>query len=154
MRSVVVGLLVPLALVACSGSDASTSTPAATSSDGTSSSPTPGGTSLPSPSGEGFCAHRPIIDDVVALVRAGDEPYRRAAAFVTAAGKVMRVDAATAPTDVGAFKMRQLALVLNTLRLAILGAAANYPGDFSVRQFTSSLPGRVAQISAEVDCPV
>ena len=108
---------------------------------------------MPSPSGDGFCADRPIIDEVAALVHAGDEPYRSAAAFVTAAGKVMRADAGSAPTVRSAYKMRQLALVLNTLRLAILGAVENYPGDFSVRQFTSSLPSRVTQISKEVGCP-
>jgi len=86
-------------------------------------------------------------------VRSGDEPYRRAAAFVTAAGKVMRVDAGSASTARSAFKMRQLALVLNTLRLAILGAAENYPDDFSVGQFTSSLSARATQISNEIGCP-
>jgi hypothetical protein len=158
MRAMSVGLLVSLALVACSGSDPPPSPPtanpvsASTSSDGASSSPTPE-PSLPSPSGDGFCTDRPIIDHVVALVAAGDEPYRRAAAFVTAAGKVFRGDAGSAASDASAFKMRQLALVLNTLRLAILGAADNYPSDFSVLQFTSSLPGRVTQISNEIGCP-
>ena len=155
MRTAALGSLVSLLLVACSGSDATTPIPTSppTSSVDPSSSPTPGYTSLPSPSGGGFCTDRPIIGEVVALVRIGDEPYRRAAAFVTAAGNVMRADAGSAPTDLGAFKMRQLVLVLNTLRLAILGAADNYPGDFSVGQFTTSLPGRAAQISHEVGCP-
>ena len=148
MRAASVGLLVSLVLVACGGSDAQPPTPSVAPS-----SPTPGDTTLPSPSGFGFCTDGPIIDEVVALVHAGDEPYRRAAAFVTAAVKVMRADAGLAPTDRGAFKLRQLSLVLNTLRLAILGAADNYPGDFSVLQFTSSLPGRGAQISHEIGCP-
>ena len=148
MRAASVGLLVSLVLVACGGSDAQPPTPSVAPS-----SPTPGDPTLPSPSGFGCCTDGPIIDEVVALVHAGDEPYRRAAAFVTAAVKVMRADAGLAPTDRGAFKLRQLSLVLNTLRLAILGAADNYPGDFSVLQFTSSLPGRGAQISHEIGCP-
>jgi hypothetical protein len=157
IRAVAIGLLMSLLLVACGGSGASTPTPMSTSppssSAGPSSSPTPSVTPLPSPSGDGFCTDRSVIDDVVTLVRSGDEPYRRAAAFVTAAGKVMRVDAGSAPTARSAFKMRQLALVLNTLRLAILGAAENYPDDFSVGQFTSSLSARSAQISNEISCP-
>jgi hypothetical protein len=154
MRAAAVGSLVSLLLVACSGSGAPTPIPTSppTSSVGPSSPPTPGDTPPPRPSGEGFCTDRSVIDEVVTLVRSGDEPYRRAAAFVTAAGKVMRTDAGSAPTDRSAFKMRQLGLVLNTLRLAILGAVDNYPGDFSVGQFTSSLPGRAAQISHEVGC--
>ena len=153
VRTVAVGLLVSLILVACGGSDTPTPTHLPTSSEGSSSSPIPGGTPLPSPSGGGFCADRPIIGEVAALVHAGDEPYRSAAAFVTAASKVMRADAGSAPTHRSAYKMRQLALVLNTLRLAILGSVENYPGDFSVRQFTSSLPDRVAEISDEIGCP-
>jgi hypothetical protein len=154
MRAAAVGLLVSLLLVACSGSNAPAPTPISpsTSSVGPPSSPTPSVTPLPSPSGDGFCTDRSVIDEVVTLVRSGDEPYRRAAAFVTAAGKVMRVDAGSARTARSAFKMRQLALVLNTIRLAILGAADNYPGDFSVGQFTTSLSARAAQISREVGC--
>jgi hypothetical protein len=44
-------------------------------------------------------------------------------------------------------------LVLNTLRLAVLGAAENYPGDFSVRKFTDSLPDRVVEVTHAVGCP-
>jgi hypothetical protein len=49
--------------------------------------------------------------------------------------------------------MRQLVLYLNTLRLAILGAAENYPGDFAVRQFNRGLVARVQDLSDELDCP-
>ena len=108
---------------------------------------------MPSPSGEGFCVDRFIIGDVYRLVRAGAVPYREAAAFVTAAGKVMRVDAGSVSTELGAFKLRQFALYLNTLRLAILGAAQNYPEDYAVRQFNNGLVGRVQDISGALDCP-
>jgi hypothetical protein len=65
----------------------------------------------------------------------------------------MRADADLASTDLGARKLRQFVLFLNTLRLAILGAAANYPGDFAVKQFTNGLVDRVADIAGELDCP-
>lgn len=146
MRTAAIGVLASLVLVACSGSGRPTpsippsSTPAAS-------------VETPSPSGEGFCVDRVILGDVYRLVRAGTAPYRKAAAYVTAAGKVMRVDATSASTDLGARKLRQLVLYLNTLRLAILGAARNYPEDFAVRQFTNGLVDRVRDISGALDCP-
>ncbi|MGZ5297836.1 MAG: hypothetical protein ACXWEJ_09270 [Actinomycetota bacterium] len=96
---------------------------------------------------------RAVIGDVYRLIRAGIVPYRQAAASVTSAGKVMRADVDSASTDLGARKLRQLVLYLNTLRLAILGAAENYPGDFAVKQFTNGLVDRVSDISGELDCP-
>jgi hypothetical protein len=96
---------------------------------------------------------RAIIGDVYRVVRAGTVPYREAAASVTAAGKVMRADVDSASTDIGARKIRQFILYLNTLRLAILGAVENYPGDFAVKQFTNGLLDRVADIAGELECP-
>ncbi len=47
------------------------------------------------------------------------------------------------PAGPAAKELRQLAFYLNTLRLAILGAAENYPEDYAVRQFNDGLLGRV-----------
>jgi len=151
MKIAAIGLLLSAVLVACSGSDPSV--PSSPSTPVPSSPAAPVETPAPSPSGEGFCADRAIIGDVYRLVRAGTVPYREAAAFVTAAGKVMRVDAGSASTELGAFKLRQFPLYLNTLRLAILGAAENYPEDYAVRQFNNGLVGRVQDISGALDCP-
>ncbi len=96
---------------------------------------------------------RYIIGDVYHLIRAGTVPYRQAAAAVVVAAKAMRVDAGSAATDRGAMKLRQFALYLNTLRLAILGSVENYPGDFAVKQFTNGLVDRVVDIAGELDCP-
>jgi len=76
-----------------------------------------------------------------------------AAASVVAAAKIMRADAGSASTDLGARKLRQFVLYLNTLRLAILGSVENYPEDFSVRQYTKGLVDRVVDISGELGCP-
>ena len=145
MRAAAIGVVVSLVLVGCSGSSTpsipSSSTPAASVE-----SPTP------SISGD-FCVDRVVIGDVYRLIRAGIVPYRQAAASVTAAGKVMRADAGPGTTDLVARKLRQFVLYLNTLRLAILGAAENYPGDFAVRKFTNGLVDRVSDISGELDCP-
>lgn len=148
MKAGAIVILASLVLVACSGSDPSDS-PA---SSITSPTPSPVETPTPSPSSEGFCVDRAIIGDVYRLVRAGTVPYRQAAASVTAAGKVMRADAESV-SDVGARKVRQFVIYLNTLRLAILGAAANYPGDFAVKQFTNGLVDRVQELSSALDCP-
>jgi hypothetical protein len=148
MKAAAIVILASLVLVACSGSDPSDSSASSISSP----TPTPVETPTPSPSSEGFCVDRAIIGDVYRLVRAGTVPYRQAAASVTAAGKVMRADAESA-SDVGARKLRQFVIYLNTLRLAILGAAANYPGDFAVRQFTNGLVDNVQDLSSALDCP-
>jgi hypothetical protein len=147
MKTSLMVLVASLAVVACSGSDPSDSpTPSTIPS-------TPTATASPSTSTGDFCVDRVVIGDVYRLVREGTVSYRQAAAAVVAAGKIMRVDADSAPTDVGARKLRQFALYLNTLRLAILGSVENYPGDFSVKQFTNGLVDRVADISGELDCP-
>ena len=101
----------------------------------------------------GFCEDRRIVGDLYDTIRAGTVPYRQAAASAAAVGKLMRANAELAPTDRGALKLRQFALYLNTLRLALMGAAANYPDDYAVKQFTNGLVNRVADISAEFDCP-
>jgi len=87
------------------------------------------------------------------MIREGTVPYRQAAASAAAVGKLMRANADLATTDRGAQKLRQFALYLNTLRLALMGAAVNYPDDYAVRQFTNGLVGRVADIADELDCP-
>ena len=92
------------------------------------------------------------MGDVYRLVTEGTAPYREAAAAVTAVGKVVRTNIPLASTDVGAKKLRQLVLYLNTLRLAILGVGENYPGDFAVKQFTRGLLPRVQDISDELGC--
>jgi len=159
MRTAAIGLLVSFALAACGGgsagggSTARPPSPEATTPSSPSASPTLPPLPLPSPSGEGFCTDRAIIDDVVVLVRGGVRPYRLVAAFVTATGKIIRADAGSAPTDRAAFKMRQLSLVLGTLRLAVRGAVENYPEDFAVRQLTNALPARVLDVSREAGCP-
>jgi hypothetical protein len=155
MKTALTGLLVSVLLVACSGSDSPSSpTPATTASatPSTSTSPEPE-SPTPSASAAGFCEDRGSIGDVYRLVREGAVPYRQAAASVTALSKFIRADIASASTDVGARKIRQLVLYLNTLRLAILGAAQNYPEDFAVKQFTQGLLDRVQVIAVELDCP-
>jgi hypothetical protein len=150
VKTVAIGLLVSLVVVSCSGSESSDSpapsTPAPSSPTVSVETPTP------SQSGD-FCVDRVIIGDVYRMIRAGTVPYRQAAASVTAAGKVMRVDAESASTDLGARKLRQFVLYLNTLRLAILGSVENYPEDFAVKQFNDGLVDRVADIAGELDCP-
>jgi len=113
-------------------------------------SPTP--VPLPSPSGKGFCTDRSVVGDVVNLVKRADETYQQVALYIRAAEYIIRADAAGAPTSSGAFKIHQLAIVLDTLRQAVTGAAANYPDDFSVRQWTSSLSGYAAKVAAANGC--
>lgn len=142
-------LVVCLAAVGCSGGDPSSpSTPPSVAP----SSPTVVEPVGPSPSGEGFCTDQVLVGDVYRLVREGTVPYREAAAAVTAVGKVVRTNISLADSDVGARKLQQLALYLNTLRLAILGAAENYPGDYAVRQFSGGLPNRIQDVSDELGC--
>jgi len=147
MRTALIGLLVSVLLVACSGSESPPPTTPSASPSTSPESPTP------SVSNAGFCEDRGAIGDVYRLVREGTVPYRQAAASVTALAKFIRADAASASTSRGATKIRQLALYLNTLRLAILGAVENYPEDFAVTQFTRGLPARVQDIADELDCP-
>jgi hypothetical protein len=153
MKTAAVALVASLVVVACSGSDPSGSAAPTTASPPVTSPSTPVETPVPSPSGNGFCVDRAIIGDVYRLIRAGTVPYRAAAAYVTAAGKVMRADADLAPTELGARKLRQFVLYLNTLRLAILGAVENYRGDFAVRQFNNGLVDRVQDLSGALRCP-
>jgi hypothetical protein len=148
MKTAAIGLLMSVILVACSGSDASGPPSPSTTAP---SSPTP--VETPTPSASGFCSDRIVIGDLYHLIRAGTVPYRQAAASATAAGKVMRADADLASTDLGAQKIRQFVFYLNTLRLAILGAVANYPEDYAVKQFTNGLVDRVADIAGTLDCP-
>ena len=134
---------------------------AACSSSSPTASPSPSPTipSSPSPVGKptlsasGFCEDRSIVGDLYDTIRAGTVPYRQAAASAAAVGKLMRADAGLASSDLGTRKIRQFVLYLNTLRLAILGAAPNYPDDFAVKQFTNGLVDRVAEIAAALDCP-
>jgi hypothetical protein len=152
MKGAAVALVLSIALVACSdsgsGSDAT-----GPSSPPTTVPSTPSPVEKPTLSPSGFCADRSVVGDLYHLVRAAKVPYRQAAASATAVGKLMRADADLAPTDLGAKKLRQFVLYLNTLRLAILGAALNYPDDFAVNQFTKGLVVRVADIAATLDCP-
>lgn len=152
MKIAATGLLISFALVACSGSDASGPPEPSITSPATSTPAVPV-TPTPSPSGLGFCVDRDVIGGAFRLLRAGTVPYREAAAYVTAASKVMRADVGSASTDLGAQKLRQFALYLNTLRLAILGSAENYPEDFAVRQFTNGLARHLRDIAGELDCP-
>jgi hypothetical protein len=117
----------------------------------TPSAPTPA--PLPSPSGKGFCTDRSVVDDVVSLVKRADESFQQVALYVSGAEQIIRNDATGAPSSTGAFKIRQLALTLDTLRQAVLGAADNYPDDFSVREWTGSLPGFADKVAAANNCP-
>jgi hypothetical protein len=149
VKAATIGIALTVLLIACSGSDAaapssspSTTTPAATG-------PVEHATLSPS----GFCEDRSIVGDLFDTIRVGTVPYRQAAASTAAVGKLMRANAELAPTDRGARTLRQFALYLNTLRLALMGAAVNYPEDYAVKQFTNGLVSRVADVSAELDCP-
>lgn len=148
MRAAAIVLALSLAMAACSGSSGSPTpsiAPPAPSS--------PAATPTPSASEQGFCSDRGVIGDVYRLIRAGAASYRDAAGAVTAAGKVMRADVLLADPGSGARKLRQFVLYLNTLRLAVLGAAENYGDDFAVKQFTNGLVDRVADIAGALDCP-
>ena len=154
MRTAFTGVVLFLTLAACGGKGPAASPSAQVPSGPTGSSGTTGstGVSLPIPSGGGVCADRAIIDDVINLIHAGDQPFRRVAAFIGATQRILGADALRVQLSLAKFKVRQLVLVLNTLRLGVLGAAENYPGDFSVRQFTDALPDRVAEVSRAVAC--
>ena len=151
--AVVGALVASLVSASCSGSDAPAS-PSPTTASAAPSSPTgPVESPPPSPSGEGFCVDRFVIGDVYRLIRAGTVPYRQAGAFVNAAGKIMRSNSELVTEERAARKLRQFMLYLNTLRLAIFGAAQNYPEDFAVKQFTNGLVDRVEDLSDALDCP-
>lgn len=152
-----------LAAVGCAGNGSNratlpSATPRQTTSPrpiGPSSSPTPAGPTpvpLPSPSGKGFCTDRSVVGDVVSLVKRADETFQQVALYVLAAEDIIRADAAGAPTPSGAFKIHQLAIVLDMVRQAVTGAAANYPDDFSVRKWTNSLLGYTAKVAAANGC--
>ena len=148
-RAVVLGVVLCLGLVACSGSDDPVASSPSTSSV---ASPTPEGSAGPSPSGEGFCTDRVVVGDAYQIVKDGAVSYQQAAAAVIAAGKVIRTNVELASTDVAAKKLRQLVLFLNTMRLAILGAAENYPDDYAVKQLMTGLLPRVQDISDDLGC--
>ena len=152
MRTALIGVLMSVLLIGCSGSESPASPTTSTVSATPSTTPEPE-SPTPSASGTGFCGHRGAIGDVYRLVREGAVPYRQAAASVTALGKFIRADIGSATTPLAARKIRQLVLYLNTLRLAILGAVENYPEDFAVKQFTQGLLDRVQDIADELDCP-
>ena len=148
MKTAAIGLMVTVLLVACSSSDHTVSPSPSTT---VASSPTP--VEKPTLTPSGFCADRSVVGDLYHEIRAGTVPYRQVAASTAAVGKLMRANADLASNDLGARKIRQFALYLNTLRLAILGAVVNYPDDYAVRQFTNGLVARVEDIAAALGCP-
>jgi hypothetical protein len=149
VKAATIGIAMCIVLSACSGSDAAEPSPSASATTPSSTSPVEQTTLSPS----GFCEDRSIVGDLYRTIREGTVPYRQVAASAVAVGKLMRANAELAPTDRGARKLREFALYLNTLRLALIGAALNYPEDYAVRQFTNGLPGRVQDIADELDCP-
>ena len=90
--------------------------------------------------------------DAVDLVKRADETFRQVALYVGGVALIIRDDAAGASSSTGAFKIHQLAITLDTLRQAVLGAAANYPGDFSVREWTGALPGFTDKVATANRC--
>ena len=152
MKAAAIGSVMAVILVACSGSGSSADATGPSSPPTTvQSSPTP--VEQPTLTASGFCDDRSIVGDLYHEIRAGTVPYRQVAASTAAVGKLMRANADLASNDLGARKIRQFVLYLNTLRLAILGAVENYPDDYAVNQFTKGLVPRVADIAATLDCP-
>jgi hypothetical protein len=149
VKAATIGIVMSVVLGSCSGSGAGDPSSSPSSTTPSSTGPVEHATLSPS----GFCEDRSIVGDLYDTIRAGTVPYRQAAASAVAVGKLMRANAELATTDRGAQKLRQFALYLNTLRLALMGAAVNYPEDYAVRQFTNGLVSRVADTSAELDCP-
>jgi hypothetical protein len=150
MRRAAIALMMSIALVACSGSGSDAIGP---SSPSTTAPSTPSPVEKPTLSPSGFCADRSVVGDLYHEIRAGTVPYRQLAASTVAVGKLMRANADLASNDLGARKIRQFVLYLNTLRLAILGAVVNYPDDYAVKQFTNGLVARVADIADTLNCP-
>jgi hypothetical protein len=152
MKAAAIALVMSFGLVACSGSGSGSDATDPSSSPTTVPS-TPSPVEKPTLSPSGFCADRTVVGDLYHQIRAGTVPYRQVAASTTAVGKLMQGDAALASTKIGAYKLRQFRLYLNTLRLAILGAALNYPRDYAVKQFTNGLVARTADIADTLNCP-
>ncbi len=150
MKAAAIALVMSVVLAACSGSGSDATSP---SSPPTTVPSTPSPVEKPTLSPSGFCADRSVVGDLYHEIRAGTAPYRQLAASTAAVGKLMRANADLASNDLGARKMRQFALYLNTLRLAILGAVVNYPDDYAVKQFTNGLVARVADIATTLNCP-
>ena len=136
MKAAAIALVMSVVLVACSGSGSDATGPSSPPTT-VPSSPTP--VEQPTLTASGFCADRSVVGDLYHEIRAGTVPYRQLAASTAAVGKLMRANADLASNDLGARKIRQFVLYLNTLRLAILGAADNYPDDYAVQQFTKGL---------------
>ena len=160
MKRTLGGLLAVLLLGACSGTGSTTSAtapvttlPISASPVGPTfspTSPTPTPLSMPTSSGQGFCADRPVVARSVALVRRATEPYRQVVRFVRATQAIVQKDATSASSTLGAFKIRQLAIVIGTLAEAVKGAAENYPDDFAVREWRGNVPARV-RIASKVN---
>ena len=75
------------------------------------------------------------------------------AAFIVASRKIIQADAISAPSPRAAFKVRQLALTLNTLWLSVKGSVENYADDYSSQTWAGAIPGIVAEVSRANDCP-
>ena len=75
------------------------------------------------------------------------------AAFVAASRKIIQADTISAPSPRAAFKVRQLALTLNTLWLSVKGSVENYADDYSSQTWAGAIPGIVAEVSRANDCP-
>jgi len=152
VRVVVSMMSLPFFLAACSrgaSGAASTAPTAAGSPSPPPATPTP---ALPTPTGGGFCQDRAYVLAVADMVRAGEEPWRHVAAYITATRRIVRADAASAPTPLAAFKIRQLAVVLDTMGLAVKGSVENYPDDTASQGWARDLPGRVQEVSASDRC--
>ena len=151
MRSVAVGLFVVLALVACGGSSNPPTAVPTSAAIPSQLAPSPG--SLPTPTGGGFCGDREYALNAADLVRAGELPWEQVAAYIATARHVIQADAASALSSRGAHKIRQLALTLRTLELSVRGSVENYPDDYSSQTWVDAIPGVVAKVSRENDCP-
>lgn len=144
-------------LVACSGgaspSEGGTPAPSSPSPSPSVGTPTPGALEPPEASGAGFCEDRGLVGRALRIVRAGDSPFGQVAAYVGAVAGIVRADAREVPDPQGRFKVRQLSIAIDTLRLAVEGAADNYDqGDYAVRQLVRAIPSRVASVSGAVGC--
>lgn len=144
-----------VALAACSGSGGptSSSTPTPPTAGSPTGAPAPGPLDPPVASGEGFCTDRGLVTAAIYQIAIGTAPYRRVAAYVGGVARIIQTDAAEVPrAERARFKVRQLGYLVATLRLAVLGAAENYPGDFAVRSIVRALPDRVERVSATAGC--
>jgi hypothetical protein len=91
--------------------------------------------------------------DAARLVRDGQARWRQVAAFIAGSRKIIQGDASSAPSSRAAFKIRQLALTLNTLWLSVRGSVENYADDYSSQTWAGAIPGIVAEVSRANDCP-